>query len=146
MNYVPVAAGTIINESASTQGEFSTCTLEEISQDCIVMPIWKDASYFDSPTQDVDNGEPKSVVDDQKQDGDGLDNDNDAKDNFKLNVVGPSVNTASSYDQDSPKYMFTMGASHTLKATHVEFFSDEDEPKVDWGTLQIPIQFQPLPV
>ncbi|GJX82476.1 putative ribonuclease H-like domain-containing protein [Tanacetum coccineum] len=78
-----------------------------------------DASYFDSPTQDVDNGEPKSAADDQKQDGDGLDNENDAQDksddvsspkevnaagqhvttgSFKLNDVGPSVNTASSYD------------------------------------------------
>ncbi|GKB53199.1 putative ribonuclease H-like domain-containing protein [Tanacetum coccineum] len=54
---------------------------------------------------------------------------------FKLNVVGPSVNTASSYDQDSPKDMFTMGASHTLEATHVEFFSDEDEPEVDLGNI-----------
>ncbi|GJX11435.1 putative ribonuclease H-like domain-containing protein [Tanacetum coccineum] len=44
--------------------------LEEINQDCIVMPIWKDASYFDSPTKDVDNDEPKSAVDDQKQDED----------------------------------------------------------------------------
>ncbi|GKF62985.1 hypothetical protein Tco_0183039, partial [Tanacetum coccineum] len=57
-------------------------TSEEISQDCIVMPIWKDSSYFDSPTQDVDNGEPKSAADDQKQDGDGLDNENDAKDKY----------------------------------------------------------------
>ncbi|GKB85003.1 putative ribonuclease H-like domain-containing protein [Tanacetum coccineum] len=163
MNYVPVNAGTIINESACTQEELNICTSEEISQDCIVMPIWKDASYFDSPTQDVDNGEPKSIVDDQKQDGDGLDNENDAKDksddnsspkevnavgqhvntaspdittgSFKLNVVGPSVNTPSSYDQDSPKDMFTMGASHTLEATHVEFFSDEDEPEVDLGNI-----------
>ncbi|GKF68868.1 hypothetical protein Tco_0198547, partial [Tanacetum coccineum] len=46
---------------------------------------------------------------------------------FKLNIVGPSVNTASSYVQDSPKDMFTVGASHTLEATHVEFFSDEDD-------------------
>ncbi|GJW70444.1 hypothetical protein Tco_0127361 [Tanacetum coccineum] len=53
----------------------------------------------------------------------------------KLNIVDPSVNTASSYDQDSPKDMFTMGASHTLEATHVEFFSDEDEPKVDLGNI-----------
>ncbi|GKF64785.1 hypothetical protein Tco_0188233, partial [Tanacetum coccineum] len=52
---------------------------------------------------------------------------------FKLNVVGPSVDTTSSYDQDSPKDMFTMGASHTLKATHIEFFSDENEPEVDLG-------------
>ncbi|GKG24057.1 hypothetical protein Tco_0392093, partial [Tanacetum coccineum] len=27
--------------------------------------------------------------------------------------------------------MFTMGASHTLEATHVEFFNDEDKPEVD---------------
>ncbi|GJX79513.1 hypothetical protein Tco_0327662, partial [Tanacetum coccineum] len=54
---------------------------------------------------------------------------------FKINVVGLSVNTASLYDQDSPKDMFTMGASHTLEATHVEFFSDEDEPEVDLGNI-----------
>ncbi|GJW65096.1 putative ribonuclease H-like domain-containing protein, partial [Tanacetum coccineum] len=113
--------------------------------------------------QNVDNGEPKSAVDNQKHDGDGPDNENDAKDksdddsnpkevnavgqhvntaspdvttgSFKLNAVGPSVNTASSYDQDSPKDMFTMGASHTLEATHVEFFSDEDEPEIDLGNI-----------
>ncbi|GJT29981.1 putative reverse transcriptase domain-containing protein [Tanacetum coccineum] len=163
MNYVPVAAGIIINESAGTQEELNAGTSEEISQDCIVMPIWKDASYFDSPTQDVDNGEPKSAADDQKQDGDGPDNENDEQDksddvsspkevnaagqhvntaspdvntgSFKLNTVDPSVNTASSYDQDSPKDMFTIGASHTLEATHVEFFSDEDEPEVDLGNI-----------
>ncbi|GJU36397.1 putative ribonuclease H-like domain-containing protein [Tanacetum coccineum] len=62
------------NESARTQGEFSAGTSEEIRQDCIVIPIWKDASYFDSPSKDVDNGEPKFAADDQKQDGDGPDN------------------------------------------------------------------------
>ncbi|GJZ99526.1 putative ribonuclease H-like domain-containing protein [Tanacetum coccineum] len=151
------------SDERSTQGELNAGTSEEISQDCIVMPIWKDASYFDSLSKDVDNGEPKSAADDQKQVEDGLDNENDAKDksdddsspkevnaagqhvntaspdittgSFKLNVVGPSVNTASSYDQDSPKDMFTMGASHTLEATHVEFFSDEDEPEVDLGNI-----------
>ncbi|GJZ18599.1 hypothetical protein Tco_0554722, partial [Tanacetum coccineum] len=104
--------------------------------------------------QDVGNGEPKSAADDQKQVEDGPDNENDEKDKyeddsnpkevntarqnvntaspevntgrFKLNTVDPSVNTASSNDQDSPKDMFTMGASHTLEATHVEFFSNED--------------------
>ncbi|GJT79744.1 hypothetical protein Tco_1054086 [Tanacetum coccineum] len=35
-----------------------TGTSDKSSQDCIVMPIWKDTSYFDSPTKDVDNGEP----------------------------------------------------------------------------------------
>ncbi|GJS28018.1 putative ribonuclease H-like domain-containing protein [Tanacetum coccineum] len=80
MNYVPVTAGTISNESIGTQGVFSIGRSEEISQDCIVMPIWKDASYFDSPYKDVDNGEPKFAADDQKQDRDGPDNENDEQD------------------------------------------------------------------
>ncbi|GJW15888.1 ribonuclease H-like domain-containing protein, partial [Tanacetum coccineum] len=126
--------GTIINESAGIQGELNAGTSEEITQDCIVMPIWKDASYFDSPSKDVDIGDPKSTADDQKQDGDGPKNENVKKDKFEddsstkevnaigqhvntaspeVNTVDPSINTASSNDQESPKYMFTMGASHT---------------------------------
>ncbi|GKE71406.1 hypothetical protein Tco_1529478 [Tanacetum coccineum] len=163
MNYVLVAAGTIINEYAGTQEELNAGTLEEISQDCIVVPIWKDASYFDSPSKDVDNGDPKSAGDGQKEDGDGPDNKNDEQDksddvsspkevnvagqhvntaspdvntgSSKLNNVDSSVNTAGSNDQDSPKDMFTMEASYTLEATHVEFFSDEDKPEVDLGNI-----------
>ncbi|GKE70564.1 hypothetical protein Tco_1528636 [Tanacetum coccineum] len=109
--------------------------------------------------QDVDNGEPKSAADDQKQDGDDLDNENDEQDksddvsspkgvndvgqhvntaspdintgSSKLNIVDPSVNIVGSNDQDSPQDRFIMGVSHTLEATRVEFFSDEDEPEVD---------------
>ncbi|GJZ34914.1 putative ribonuclease H-like domain-containing protein [Tanacetum coccineum] len=161
-----VVAGTITNESAGTQGELNAGTStqkEEISQDYIVMPIWKDASYFDSPSKDIGNGEPKSTTDDQKQVKDGPDNENDEKDksednsspkevnaagqhvntaspevntgNFKLNTIDPSVSTTSSNDQDSPKDMFKLGASHTLETTHVEFFSDDDELEVDLGNI-----------
>ncbi|GKB64610.1 retrovirus-related pol polyprotein from transposon TNT 1-94 [Tanacetum coccineum] len=161
-----VAAGTITNGSAGSQTELNAGTStqkEEISQDCIVMPIWKDASYFDSPSKVVGNVEPKSATNDQKQVEDGPDNENDEKDkseddsspkevnvagqhvntaspkvntgSFKLNTIDPSVSTASSNDQDNPKDMFKMGASHTLEATHVEFFSDEDEPEVDLGNI-----------
>ncbi|GJZ24113.1 putative ribonuclease H-like domain-containing protein [Tanacetum coccineum] len=114
MNYVPVTVGTISNDSVGTS--------EEISQDCIVMPIWKDTSYFDSPTKDVDNGEPKTADDAQKQVEDGLNNENAEQERFtddsitgrlKLNVVGPSVNTVSSNEQDST----------------------EDEPEVDLGNI-----------
>ncbi|GJZ81204.1 putative ribonuclease H-like domain-containing protein [Tanacetum coccineum] len=98
MNYVPVAAGTIINEFA-------------------------DASYFDSPSKDVDNGELKSAADDQKQVEEGLDNEKDKFDDDsspkEVNVVGQHVNIVSS----------------TLEATHVEFFSDEYEPEVDLGNI-----------
>ncbi|GJZ23570.1 putative ribonuclease H-like domain-containing protein [Tanacetum coccineum] len=127
------------------------------------MPIWKDASYFDSPSKDVGNGEPNSAADDQKQVEDGPHDEIDEKDkskddsspkevnaagqhvntfspevntgHFKLNIVDPSVNTASSYELDSPKDMFKLGASHTLETTHVEFFSDKDEPEVDLGNI-----------
>ncbi|GJS01575.1 putative ribonuclease H-like domain-containing protein [Tanacetum coccineum] len=133
MNYVPVTAGTISNDSAGTS--------EENSQDCIVMPIWKDTSYFDSPTKDVENGEPKTVDDPQKQVEDGPNNENAEQERFsddsstkdvnaagqhvntaspevntgslKLNVVGPSVNTASPNEQDST----------------------EEEPEVDLGNI-----------
>ncbi|GKE45698.1 putative ribonuclease H-like domain-containing protein, partial [Tanacetum coccineum] len=104
-------------------------TSEENSQDCIVMPIWKDTSYFDSPTKNVDNGEPKTVDDAQKQVEDGLNNENAEQERFaddssskdvnavgqqvntaspdvntgslKLNVVGPSVSTASPNEEDN---------------------------------------------
>ncbi|GKE92035.1 putative ribonuclease H-like domain-containing protein, partial [Tanacetum coccineum] len=54
---------------------------------------------------------------------------------FKLNIVDPSVSTASSYDPDSSKDKFKIGATHILEATHVEFFSDKDEPEVDLGNI-----------
>ncbi|GJU19032.1 putative ribonuclease H-like domain-containing protein [Tanacetum coccineum] len=126
-----------LNSSNSTQGELNAGTStqqEEISQDFIVMLIWKDASYFDSPFKDG-NGEPKSAADDQKQVEDGPHNESDEKDKSEDNSIDPSVSTASSNDQDSPKDMFKMGSSHTLETTHVKFFSDEDEPKVDLGNI-----------
>ncbi|GJX48190.1 putative ribonuclease H-like domain-containing protein [Tanacetum coccineum] len=128
MNYVPIIAGTVSNDSVGTS--------EENSQDCIVMPIWKDTSYFDSPTKDVDNGEPKTADDAQKHVEYGLNNENAKQERFaddsstkdvnavgqhistaspdvntgslKLNVVGPSVNTTSPNEQDSPKTKFTI--------------------------------------
>ncbi|GJX66719.1 putative ribonuclease H-like domain-containing protein [Tanacetum coccineum] len=131
-----LAACTISNESVGTQGELNA---------------------------DVSNGEPKSATDDQKQVEDGPHNESDEKDKseddsspkevnaagqhvntashevntgrFKLNTIDPSVNTASSYELYSPKDMFKLGASHTLETTHVEFFSDEDEPEIDLGNI-----------
>ncbi|GJU89086.1 putative ribonuclease H-like domain-containing protein [Tanacetum coccineum] len=138
MNYVPVVAGTITNESA-------------------------DASYFDSLSKDVGNDEHKFVADDIRQVEDGPHNESDEKDKseddsspkednvvgqhintaspefnigrFEFNIVDPLVNIASLYDPHSLKDMLKVGASHTLEATLVEFFSDEDEPKVNLGNI-----------
>ncbi|GJU03096.1 hypothetical protein Tco_1113434 [Tanacetum coccineum] len=84
MNYVPVSAGTVSNVSAGTS--------EENSQECIVMPIWKDTSYFDSPTENVDNGEPKTADDAQKQDEDGLNNENAEQERFSNDSSSKDVN------------------------------------------------------
>ncbi|GJZ51812.1 putative ribonuclease H-like domain-containing protein [Tanacetum coccineum] len=124
--YVTFGGGAHGGRISSTQGEVNAGTstqIEEISQDCIVMPIWKDTSYFDSPSKDVDNGEPKSTVDDEK-----------------------TINTASSNDQDSPNDMFKMGASHTLEATLVEFYSDVDEPEVDLGNITNSYTIEPTSI
>ncbi|GKF03742.1 hypothetical protein Tco_0030665 [Tanacetum coccineum] len=119
--------------------------------------------HFDLSSKDVGNDEPKSASDDKKQVEDGPNNECDDKDKSeddsspkehsaagqhvntaspevntgrcKLNTVDPPVNTASSYDPHSPKDMFKLGASDTFEATHVEFFSDEDEPEVDLGNI-----------
>ncbi|GJT52170.1 putative ribonuclease H-like domain-containing protein, partial [Tanacetum coccineum] len=66
MNYVPVVAGTFSNDFAGIQGvsESSTSSQQDQdNQDCIVMPIWKDASYFGDAA-------PRSVADAQIQDKD----------------------------------------------------------------------------
>ncbi|GKA18188.1 putative ribonuclease H-like domain-containing protein [Tanacetum coccineum] len=91
------------------------------------------ASYFDSPSKDVDNGESKSDADDQKQDGDGpdieydeQDKSNDVSSPKEVNAAGQHINTTSP-DVNT--------ASSTLEATHVEFFSDKDEPEVNLGNI-----------
>ncbi|GJW81939.1 putative ribonuclease H-like domain-containing protein [Tanacetum coccineum] len=131
-----VAADTNTNESTGTQGDLNVGTStgkEGTNQDYIVMPIWKDASYFDSLSKDVDDSS-------LKEDNDAGQHINTASPEvntvrFEFNIVDPLVNTASSYDPHSLKDMFKVGASHTLEATHVEFFSDEDEPKVNLGNI-----------
>ncbi|GKC77370.1 hypothetical protein Tco_1128144, partial [Tanacetum coccineum] len=47
MNYVLVVAGSSSNVSAGTQEVSESSTPYQQDQDCIIMPIWKDASYFE---------------------------------------------------------------------------------------------------
>ncbi|GJR83050.1 hypothetical protein Tco_0153835 [Tanacetum coccineum] len=76
---------------------------DQDNQDCIVMPIWKDASYFGDAA-------PRTVVDAQIEDKDALHNENDAiekshddsslKDNGtadqQVNTARPEINTGPS--------------------------------------------------
>ncbi|GKA67559.1 putative ribonuclease H-like domain-containing protein [Tanacetum coccineum] len=103
MNYVPVVAGTFSNDFAGIQGvsESSTSSQQD-TQDCIVMPIWKDASYFDDAS-------PRSVADAQIQDQNGLHDEiddsekthddsslqNNGTADQQVNTARPEVNTGS---------------------------------------------------
>ncbi|GJQ92582.1 putative ribonuclease H-like domain-containing protein [Tanacetum coccineum] len=130
MNYVPVTTGIISNDSAGTS--------EENNQDCIVMPIWKDTSYFDSPIKDVDNGEPKTADDAQKQVEDGPNNENAEQERFSddsstkyVNAVGQHVNT-SSPDVNTG----SLAVSPLVNtASPNEQDSTEEEPEVDLGNI-----------
>ncbi|GJS38153.1 retrovirus-related pol polyprotein from transposon TNT 1-94 [Tanacetum coccineum] len=72
------------------EGESSISSQQD--QDCIFMPIWKDASYFEDVTL-------QSVDDAQLQDQDGTYDDcsfqDDGIDDHQVNTASPQVNTAS---------------------------------------------------
>ncbi|GKA29210.1 putative ribonuclease H-like domain-containing protein [Tanacetum coccineum] len=92
MNYVPVVAGTFSNVSAGMQEGSESNISSQQDQDCIFMPIWKDASYFEDIT-------PQSVDDVQLQDQDGNHDDcslqDDGIDDHQVNTASPQVNTGS---------------------------------------------------
>ncbi|GJS40180.1 putative ribonuclease H-like domain-containing protein [Tanacetum coccineum] len=92
MNYVPVVAGTFSNVSAGMQEGSKSNISSQKDQDCIFMPIWKDASYFEDIT-------PQSVDDVLLQGQDGNHDDSsfqdDGIDGPQVNTAGPQVNTAS---------------------------------------------------
>ncbi|GKE93378.1 putative ribonuclease H-like domain-containing protein [Tanacetum coccineum] len=126
----------------------SAGTSEENSQDCIVMPIWKDTSYFDSPTKDVENGEPKTADDPQKQVKDGPNNENAEQERFSddsstkdvnvagqhVNAAGQHVNTASPKVNTSSLKLNVVGPPVNTASPN-EQDSTEEEPEVDLGNI-----------
>ncbi|GJY70586.1 putative ribonuclease H-like domain-containing protein [Tanacetum coccineum] len=75
--------GTVSNESVGTS--------EENSQDCIVMPIWKDTSYFDSPTK-MDWIMVEDGLNNENAEQERFSDDSSTKD---VNATGKHINTAS---------------------------------------------------
>ncbi|GJZ05622.1 retrovirus-related pol polyprotein from transposon TNT 1-94 [Tanacetum coccineum] len=81
---------------------------DQDNQDCIVMPIWKDASYFGDAA-------PRSVADAQIQDKDGLHDENDA--------------TEKSHDDSSLKDNVSTSSPNEEDIT-------KEEPEVDLGDIK----------
>ncbi|GJV75069.1 putative ribonuclease H-like domain-containing protein, partial [Tanacetum coccineum] len=133
MNYVPVVAGTFSNDFAGIQGVSESSTSSQQDQDCIIMPIWKDASYFG-------NNAPRSVADAPIQDKDRVQDENDAtekspedsslEDNGtadqQVNTARPEVNTGSRDVSTAVPEVNTatpedlVGPSHASEDTQVE--------------------------
>ncbi|GKE23587.1 putative ribonuclease H-like domain-containing protein, partial [Tanacetum coccineum] len=116
MNYVPVVAGTPTNKPTGTKEDLNACTFtgnDGTSQDGIVMPIWKDASYFEtaSMTDNLDenedkkddkNDEPQPSRALRKKIAKGVSNDSEVEYEDRpecstpnINTAGPSIGTAS---------------------------------------------------
>ncbi|GJQ97778.1 ribonuclease H-like domain-containing protein [Tanacetum coccineum] len=89
---LPVVAGSSSNVSAGTKEVYESSTPYQQDQDCIIMPIWKDASYFEDTSL-------KSVADAQIQDQDVAHDDcsfqDDGFDENQVNTASPQVNTGS---------------------------------------------------
>ncbi|GKE92425.1 putative ribonuclease H-like domain-containing protein [Tanacetum coccineum] len=127
MNYVPVVAGTFSNDFAGIQGvsESSTSSRkDQDNQDCIVMPIWKDTSYFGDDA-------PRSVVDAQIQDKDGLQDENNATENREVNtatpedLVGPSHASEDTQVEDQEVELGNIPQSYAVPTTpHTRIHKD----------------------
>ncbi|GJU55860.1 putative ribonuclease H-like domain-containing protein, partial [Tanacetum coccineum] len=108
-----------------------------------------DASYFDSPSKELDDDdEPKQVEDGPNNESDDKDKSKDDSSPEEVNVARQHINTASPMINTGSLELTTvvilvnnasskdmLGAADSLEATHIEFFSDEDEPKVDLGNI-----------
>ncbi|GJS01873.1 ribonuclease H-like domain-containing protein [Tanacetum coccineum] len=73
MNYVPVVVGTNSNDSAGTKESIGASHFSKETwscQDCILMPLWKDGSLFDSSLKNASNDEPQPSNDTGKNDDD----------------------------------------------------------------------------
>ncbi|GJV39155.1 putative ribonuclease H-like domain-containing protein [Tanacetum coccineum] len=157
MNYVPVVAGTNYNDFIGTEESIGACHSSKetrSSQDCILMPLWKDGLLFNSSSKNSSNNEPQPSSDARKKDDgvrkeSGIDNQERPKNSTQdINTVGPSINTAStnittgslninivsptvttarSNGSQTEPCMFSLGDNATFEATHADFFSDETE-------------------
>ncbi|GJT26312.1 putative ribonuclease H-like domain-containing protein, partial [Tanacetum coccineum] len=115
--------------------------IDSLTQSMNYVPVTADTSYFDSPTKDVDNGEPKTADDAQKQVEDGPNNENAEQERFAddsstkdVNAAGQHINTASPDVNTSSLKLNVVGLSVNTASPN-EQDSTEEEPEVDLGNI-----------
>ncbi|GJV75336.1 putative ribonuclease H-like domain-containing protein, partial [Tanacetum coccineum] len=132
MNYVPVVAGSSSNVSAGTQEVSESSTPYQQDQDCIIMPIWKDASYFEDTSL-------KSVADAQIQDPDVAHNDcsfqDDGFDENHVNTASPQVNTGSGDISTATPEVNTATSEGLMGPIPTTEDTQEEDHGIDLGNL-----------
>ncbi|GJU55623.1 putative ribonuclease H-like domain-containing protein [Tanacetum coccineum] len=135
MNYVPVIAGTNSNNFAGSEvsiGEGTTSKETDTSQDYIVMPLWKNSSLFDSPSMNVSHDEPEPSCDAEKKDDEEVskasgvdDQERPESSTLNINIVGPSINTASANPRTDSLHINTVSPTViTSRSKHPQSVSD----------------------
>ncbi|GKB30644.1 putative ribonuclease H-like domain-containing protein [Tanacetum coccineum] len=115
--------------------------IDTLTQSMNYVPVTVDTSYFDSPTKNVDNGEPKTADDAQKPVEDGLNNENAKQERFAddsnskdVNAVGQQVNTASPDVNTGSLKLNAVGPSVSTAIPNEED-STKEESEVDLGNI-----------
>ncbi|GKA23356.1 putative ribonuclease H-like domain-containing protein, partial [Tanacetum coccineum] len=107
------------------------------SQNCILMPLWKDGLLFDSSSKNASNNKPPPLSDAGKKDDKGVNKESGIDDQERpknstqdVNTAGPSINTVSTNVNTGSLNINTVSPTVTiapLEATHTDFFGDEIE-------------------
>ncbi|GKF46869.1 hypothetical protein Tco_0136671 [Tanacetum coccineum] len=132
MNYVSVVTRSISNVSAGIQGSSESIISSQQDQDCIFMPIWKDASYFEDASL-------KSVDDAQLQDQDGTHDDcsfqDDGIDDHQVNTASPQVNTGSRVISTAAPEVNTATSEGLMGPIPTTEDTQEEDQGIDLGNL-----------
>ncbi|GKE40799.1 hypothetical protein Tco_1464204, partial [Tanacetum coccineum] len=140
--YVTFRGGAFGGRISGKQGVSKSSTSFQQDQDCILMPIWKDASYFGDAA-------PRSVADAQIQDEDGLHAENDAteeshddssfKDNGtadqQVNTARPEVNTGSREVSTANPEINTATPEDFVRPSTASEITSVDDQEVKLGNI-----------
>ncbi|GJU08228.1 retrovirus-related pol polyprotein from transposon TNT 1-94 [Tanacetum coccineum] len=83
--------------------------IDSLTQSMNYVPVTADTSYFDLPTKDVDNGEPKTFDDAQKAVEDGLNNENAEQERFAMIAVLKSTTSPNKEDNTEEELEVDLG-------------------------------------
>nr|GEU87784.1 hypothetical protein [Tanacetum cinerariifolium] len=147
MNYAPVLTCTNSNDFAGKGASFDAgqSSMEiELSQDFILMPLWKDNSPFDSSSQALDGHNKDKHGPSQASKSDNQERPNTESNTKTVNTTGP-VNTATLTYADYPNDPLMPDLEDA--GIFDDAYDDRDEgTEADYNNLEIVISIEPKKV